>query len=88
MAGIEKSTYDHLKEIDLHALPYAKQDDIRMIFTKYYDAMPHVQSSCPPEELESSRLRFFALFDREEGVGEFGQHINAISHLHGQMFIS
>ena len=42
LAGIERSTYDHLKEIDLHALPYTKEDDIRMIYTKYYDAMPHV----------------------------------------------
>ena len=74
--------------IDLMALPFDKDDDIREIYRKYYDEVPQIQGVCPLGELAGSRQRFFAMLDREEGVGPFGQHINAISHLHGQMFVS
>ena len=51
LAGIERSTYDHLKQIDLHSLTFTTEDDIRQIFTKYYDLLPHIQSGCSEEEL-------------------------------------
>ena len=85
--AVGKSTYDYLKTIDLLDLPYDKDDDIRAIYSKYYDHY-QIQASCSADELLGGRSRFFTLLDREDKVGAFGSHINAISHLHGQMFIS
>ena len=39
---VERSTYDHLKHVDLLSLPFTRDDTLRSLFEKYYDCMPDI----------------------------------------------
>ena len=88
LSTIEKSTYDHLKHVDLISLPFTRSDSLRSLFVKYFNGVPAIQAHCDEAELGSSKQRIFTLIDREDGVGAMGAHISVISHLNGKMFIS
>jgi hypothetical protein len=62
-------------------LPFGKYETLQSLFDKYF-TMPQIICD------EQTKIRLTRLIHSQEPVGEFGQRINPISHLHGQMFIS
>ena len=81
----QSSTYEFLKWIKLKNVPFDMNDSLKQILTKYF-AIPEVVEGHSADDIERTKARLFGLIERKDGLGMFGQHINAISHLHGQMF--
>jgi hypothetical protein len=75
--NLKQSTYPNLKRFDLQKMPFSKEDSLRDLFAKYFAIVE-------PSPVHSCLL---GLVEAEE-IGSFGHYINAISHFHGQMFIS
>ena len=69
-------TFSNLKKVDLLSLPFDKSEKLQDLFEKYF-SMP--ESDC--DALTSERLK--NLIYNKEAIGDFGQKINPISHLHG-----
>lgn len=74
-------TFSHLKDIDLQTLSFTKEENLSSLFEKYFQ----IQG---PRCEETTKIRILKMIHSDEPIGEFGQRINPISHLHGQMFLS
>ena len=46
LSGIQRSTYDHLKAVDLRSLPFTRSDTLRSLFVKYFSEVSAIQASC------------------------------------------
>lgn len=42
LSDIQKSTYDHLKAVDLCSLPFTRSDTLRSLFVKYFSQVPAI----------------------------------------------
>lgn len=42
MQNIRLSTFDHLKSINLRDLPFSRSDDLKTLFTKYFEQVPAI----------------------------------------------
>ena len=79
--NFRECTFDNLRKIDLQKLPFKKHENLSTLFTKYFE-IPESECDIP------TKKRLNKLIHGGEPIGEFGQRINPISHLHGQMFVS
>jgi len=84
------STFTHLKLIDLNRLQFDKEDCLGALLDKYF-ALPEVKkdiSSTADFESESKLKSLVRENANQACIPSFGASIHAISHLHGQMFMS
>lgn len=80
--GFEETTFHHLKMINLtkDCSQFEKTDSLSELFQKYFDLTA--------VNAQDSKSRFLPLILCQEAIFPFGSAINAITHLHGKMFIS